>query len=106
MINSELCFAAALQPFVDMINHEFENLATWRFDQAERQGEIYAKRPIKAGDAVSISYGPKSNRVLLRIYGFALLNNPNHQATLYLQLPDGEGPSGEIEPFWKRVSAS
>jgi hypothetical protein len=86
----------ALQPFVDMINHDFKNVASWRYDQEGRRGEIYAKRPIKAGDIVTISYGVKSNRLLLRTYGFVIMNNPNHEAALYLQLPDGESASGML----------
>jgi hypothetical protein len=86
----------ALQPFVDMINHDFSSVASWRYDQEGRRGEIYAKQPIKAGDIVSISYGVKSNRLLLRTYGFTIMDNPNHEATLFLQLPDGESASGML----------
>jgi hypothetical protein len=86
----------ALQPFVDMINHDFTNMASWRYDQEGRRGQIYARRPIKAGDAVTISYGAKSNRCLLRIYGFAIPNNPTHEAILFIQLPDGESASGML----------
>jgi len=87
----------ALQPFVDMINHDIEKVAaSWRYDQDGQRGEIYAKRAIKAGDVVTLSYGSKSNRVLLRTYGFAIPNNPNHEAILFLQLPDGETASGML----------
>lgn len=82
-------------PFADMVNHDFNHVASWAFSDELRQGQIYAVRPIKKGSEVTISYGNKSNRLLLRTYGFALPNNPNLEATVYIQLPDGEIKNGE-----------
>eukprot|EP00474_Spongospora_subterranea_P003959 CRZ04417.1 hypothetical protein [Spongospora subterranea] len=85
---------AAMMPFADMVNHDFNNLASWRFEDNIRHGQIFCRRPITKGAPITITYGPKSNRVLLRTYGFAVQDNPFNTANLYIQLPDGEGPSG------------
>ncbi|KAJ3245603.1 hypothetical protein HDU78_008940 [Chytriomyces hyalinus] len=77
-------------PFADMFNHDSENVATWRFDDATRRFEIYAEKPITPGTPITISYGADSNRKLLTDYGFTTDQNPDGSAEVIIKLPEGE----------------
>ncbi|XXQ32813.1 SET domain-containing protein [Plasmodiophora brassicae] len=93
----------ALMPYADMVNHDFDSVASWRFQHDARRGQIYSRQPVPKGAPITITYGAKSNRRLLSSYGFALPDNPFDTATIHVQLPDGEAASGMLA---KRVAKS
>ena len=64
-----------LVPYLDLFNH-YNNKNTKYYYNDQRQGYVlFAARDIMPGEEVTVSYGQKSNRHLLGVYGFALENN-------------------------------
>jgi hypothetical protein len=62
-----------LIPFLDQINHATNPNS--EIDCDSSGCKVYALRAITGGDEVTISYGTKSNVLLLQTYGFSVLGN-------------------------------
>ncbi|KAI8621301.1 hypothetical protein BC830DRAFT_276505 [Chytriomyces sp. MP71] len=92
----------AMVPYADMFNHEYDNVASWRFDDATRRFQIYAVKPIAPGETIHISYGEESNRKFLINYGFTFPNNPDGSAEVVVALKHGDSPDVKA----KRVAKS
>ncbi|GIL84581.1 hypothetical protein Vretifemale_13237, partial [Volvox reticuliferus] len=66
-------------PLVDMANHVAPYSASSCEIRTGPGGEVvmYAKRPIKSGEELTLTYGTHDNHNLLLSYGFTLQPNPN-----------------------------
>jgi hypothetical protein len=62
-------------PGIDYCNHSGEPAAEVRKEYFSDSYSLGALRDLRAGDEVSISYGPRSNDQLLQFYGFVLEDN-------------------------------
>lgn len=89
--------ARALVPVADLLNHG-PAMAAWDFDDQAQQFEVWAERPIAAGEEVLISYGAQDNARLLTAYGFTLADNPDDEIAIQL------ATHGGLRPY--RVGAS
>eukprot|EP00198_Chlamydomonas_reinhardtii_P002671 XP_001692007.1 lysine N-methylase [Chlamydomonas reinhardtii] len=65
-------------PLVDMANHVAPREASNAEIRGGRDGQVamYAKKQIRAGDEISLTYGTHDNHNLLLSYGFTLQPNP------------------------------
>jgi len=74
-----------LVPYADMLNHH-----AFLADSAEFSEEgfrVVATRDLSKGDMVFNNYGRKTNRELLTVYGFVLLDNPWEAVSIAEFLP-------------------
>jgi hypothetical protein len=65
-------------PLLDLFNHD--HTQPWldlRLDHSGLNLQILCSYPVEKGRELLSNYGPLSNEVLMRAYGFALENNPN-----------------------------
>jgi len=83
--------ARALVPVADMFNHGPE-AAAWGFDDDAQRFEVWAERPLRAGEEICISYGGHDNAVLLASYGFTLADNPEDEIAIWLPTHAGRRP--------------
>ena len=65
----------AMIPYADCINHSNTENASWRFNCAKGNFEIFAIDTIPLNSEIVISYGTVSNVNLLANYGFTLYHN-------------------------------
>jgi hypothetical protein len=65
----------AMIPYADCINHSNTENASWRFNSATNNFEIFAIENIQLNSEIVISYGTVSNVNLLANYGFTLYHN-------------------------------
>eukprot|EP00929_Paragymnodinium_shiwhaense_P055062 TRINITY_DN27607_c0_g1_i3.p1 TRINITY_DN27607_c0_g1~~TRINITY_DN27607_c0_g1_i3.p1 ORF type:complete len:323 (+),score=49.82 TRINITY_DN27607_c0_g1_i3:323-1291(+) len=62
---------SSMVPLADLFNHSHDHKsATWRWDPDVRCMVVKADRDHKAGEEIIVSYGPRSNALLYRTYGF------------------------------------
>lgn len=77
----------AIVPVADMLNHANDCNCEPNDDQS-LQFELRARRPVMAGDALTIRYDELPNTSLLARYGFCLADNAYDRATLPLRFPE------------------
>lgn len=74
-------FEFTLVPALDLANHDLRPTAAIADGDGGAKA-LVAVADLEPGDEVTISYGPLSNAKLLRVYGFALENNPHDAVVL------------------------
>lgn len=72
-----------LPPFADMFNHSITAVEKHLFDPNSRCLRCITYSSFAPGDQIFINYGPFPNHKLLRLYGFALQNNPHDHVELW-----------------------
>jgi hypothetical protein len=80
--------SVAMVPLADLPNHSDDANVLWCPQSAT--GFTYtALRKIEAGEALTISYGRRSNGVLFNVYGFCLNDNPKREVDIeFPDMPD------------------
>lgn len=63
---------SSLVPIADLFNHNSDPSALWSLDADANEFVITAVRDTALGEEVLVSYGPRSNALLFRTYGFTL----------------------------------
>ena len=79
----------ALVPIVELFDHARPCDAAWDYQPDLRQFEVRALRAIDAGEWINVSYGAHDNAVMLMAYGFATPGNPEDEARLVIETPEG-----------------
>jgi len=76
-----------LVPYLDLANHEAKPTALFDYSSCAVGGpaiRLYAVRPVKAGDQITISYCDESNEHFALYYGFVPESNPNNAIVVTL----------------------
>ena len=73
-------------PIADLLNHNINNNAEWRYNKETRYFEIYAIRNITEGEEVSLNYGRRGNSLNLMNYGFCVENQIVSEYSFTLKL--------------------
>jgi hypothetical protein len=77
--------SVAMVPLADLPNHADDANVQWNTESTT--GFVYsAARKLDAGEALTISYGRRSNSMLFYVYGFCLNDNPKRETEI--EFPD------------------
>lgn len=91
----------ALVPYADLLNHNPFCSSFIDVGESSLSGrkhvELYADRPYGQMSQVFVSYGPKSNSLLLLLYGFVVDRNPYDSVDITVALR-------KDDPLWERKS--
>jgi hypothetical protein len=82
-------------PFGDMFNHCPNSKNRHSFCQEDNAMVYEIVEPSKSGNQIFINYGPFSNAKLLKVYGFALENNPFDEVEIWAAMD-------QSAPFYER----
>lgn len=66
----QTCDESTLVPVLDLFNHSHDQGLTWRWDPDADAMTLVADRMHEPGEELMDSYGPRSNHLLFRTYGF------------------------------------
>lgn len=73
-------------PLSDMYNHDLVANCQWGFDIPSDCFKVKADSDIPRGRAINLSYGDKTNSVLLQYYGFVIPDNKTMEVPLQVKI--------------------
>jgi len=112
------CQDSTLVPVVDLFNHAQSpgQGASWRWDEQSQAMVVTAVRAHKAGEELFFSYGPRSNLLLYRTYGFthppeaepvwSYIVRPGRVASVYDDFLPGKEPRPQLVLDSENLEAS
>ena len=73
--NDFLSTISCIVPYLELVNHKYNNNALYYFDENNYNFILYSSRDIFPNEEITISYGEKNNIEFFTFYGFTIKDN-------------------------------